>query len=122
MKYPGMLYGFWIMILLAGCLVLTPPGSFATEPRPGPEPVSEQSETPIVIKGRVSKVLLEANQLFIKPSKQQKMLLLVNQQTIFIGFESLSELTRNQVLTVWYYLRDGNNIAVKIEKRLEVGC
>lgn len=78
--------------------------------------------TTIVVKGRVSRVRPATNQLFIKPDKEKEMLVLVNRQTFFSGFNALSELARDQVLTIWYYRQGANNIAVRVERRLEQSC
>lgn len=121
MQYRSSLYSFWLMIWLTGCLVLTLAGC-SPAPLPPDTGPAGAPQASMVVKGKVSEVLVAANQLVLKPDKEQKMVLVVNQQTIYVGFASLSELERNQVLTIWYYKDGENNMAVKIERGPELGC
>ena len=103
------------MVLFCGCMLLIASGCGLLQQ----QGVAEEA---LFIQGKVQHISLAENTLTIKPNKGKKMRFLLNKQTNFIGFTSLTEIKKKQRLKIWYTHKEEGALAVKIKKLQELGC
>ncbi len=106
------------LIILAGCILLFIPSFLAAQ-----DSTSEMSvEETLFTQGSIRKVSSEKNTIFVKVSKEEKILIQVTPLTDYVGMKSLTELKKGQRVKVWYTLAGGENRAVKVELLIDTGC
>jgi hypothetical protein len=106
-----------IITLIGGLLLLWTP--FVAAQNSTPEMSTLET---LYIQGSVRRIFPEKKMILVKVSKGEKMLILVGQQTGFVGISSLEELEKGQHVKVWCTVVGEENRAVKVEKLPEVGC
>ena len=74
------------------------------------------------VKGKVKKISHAAGTMVVKPNKGAAVHLILTNQTTFVGFSSIEEISPKQPVEVWYFPQGDSNMAVKIEKLPELGC
>ena len=76
----------------------------------------------LFVEGTIRKFSRKQQTLKIKTSQKEKMDILVHWKTTLVGYSSLHEIKRGHGVKIWYTVEKDKNRAVKIEKKLEVGC
>ena len=74
------------------------------------------------IEGRVLAIDIERSVLTIRDQDRQRHNIHSGMDTIFVGFNSLNELGKKQEVKLWYQVDADGLKAIKIEKKLDVGC
>ena len=80
------------------------------------------TEKYLFAKGIIHSVGVAEQTVTIKINKGPKIVLSVDQDTLFEGFYKLDELKARQIIKVWYQPGEPTNRALKIVKPLELGC
>ena len=107
-----------MLIILIGCLLL-----FGVPFVDAQNNTSDMSVDELVfIQGIVKYVSLEKKRITVKPSKEEKVRIYVDEQTDFIGIPNLEKLTKEQWVKIWYTPVGDINIAVTVEKLPDLGC
>ncbi len=106
------------LVILAGCLIFFS-ASFVSADSSSSEMSVEEA---LLIQGSVRKVLTEQNTIYVKINKEEKMQILIDPQTDFVGLSSFAELHKEQRVKVWYSLVGEKNRAVKVELLPDLGC
>ncbi len=94
------------------------PLSFAAEDNNG----MSLSQDVVVVEGKVKNFKKEKQTLMLKTNKGEKMDILFDWNTALVGYSSLQEIKKGQGVKIWYTVQGKKNTAVKIEKKLDVGC
>jgi|GEM_PF-1001759 membrane protein implicated in regulation of membrane protease activity len=77
---------------------------------------------PLFIQGVVKRVSLEKRAITLKPSRQERIKITVDDQTGFIQMSTLEELQKGQRIKVWYTVDGNKNRVVKVERLPDLGC
>ena len=105
-------------IFLIGCLLF-----FWTSLVAAQNSTSEMSvDEALFIQGSVKRISLEKKLITVKPSKEERIKIQVDEQTDFIGMSALEELEKGQRVKVWYIVIGDENRAVKVERLPDLGC
>ena len=83
--------------------------------------VSQSSDIQIV-EGKIKRFNPEEQSLVLQMKNGEKLTILIDWNTSLVGYDSPQEIEKKQKVKIWY---SGNNqlpTAVKIEKKLMVGC
>ncbi|MBU1138034.1 MAG: hypothetical protein KKD01_02575 [Proteobacteria bacterium] len=80
------------------------------------------SQDILVVQGKVKSFNREKQTLTIKTSKGDRMTILLNWNTALVGYSSLQEIDKDHGVKIWYVVEEKKHTAVKIEKKIEVGC
>jgi len=99
-------------------VLLLPPLSFAGEENNN----MSLNQDVIVVQGKVRTFNEETQTLALKTTKGEKLDILFDWNTALIGYSSLAEIKKGHGVKVWYTVGEKKNTAVKIEKKLDVGC
>lgn len=75
-----------------------------------------------VAQGKIKNFNKEKQMLVLKTSKGEKLDIQFDWNTALVGFSSLQEIHKGQGVKIWYTAEGPKKRAVKIEKKLEVGC
>lgn len=76
----------------------------------------------LTAQGKVKSFDLENQVILIKTSKGEKVSIALNGETALVGYTSLQEIKSKHGVKIWYAVEQDKKVAVKIEKKLEVGC
>jgi hypothetical protein len=107
-----------ILIALTGCLLL-----FWAPFVDAQNNVSEMSvDEPLFIQGSIKQVSLKKKLITVKPAKEERVKIQVDERTIFVRFSSLEELKKGQRIKIWYTAIGDKNIAEKVERLPDLGC
>ena len=107
-----------MIISLIGCLLF-----FQTPLTSGEDGSSGLSVgEPLLIQGIVKRISPKKQTITLKPGKQARIKIKVDEQTDFTGMAALEELKRGQRVKVQFTVIDGENRAVKIERLPDLGC
>ncbi len=106
------------LVILTGCLLLFTPSFIAAQDNSSGMSVEETLFT----QGSIRKVSAEDNTIFVKVSREERILIQVTPLTDYVGMKSLAELKKGQRVKVWYTLAGGENRAVKVELLIDTGC
>lgn len=79
-------------------------------------------QTILVAQGKVKSFDQKEQFILLKTSKGERMNIVLNWDTALVGYSSLQEIQQEQGIKIWYTVEVGKNIAIKIERKLEVGC
>jgi len=107
-----------ILIVIIGCLLL-----FGAPFVDAQNNTSEMSvNEALFIQGSVKQISLEKKLITVKPAKEERVKIEVDEQTGFIGMSTLEELKKGQRVKVWYTAVGDKNIAEKVERLPDLGC
>ena len=107
-----------ILITLIGCLLL-----FGAPHVDAQNNTSEMSvDEALFIQGSVKRISLEEKLITVKPGKEERVKIQVDEQTVFVGMSTLEELKKGQQVKVWYTAIGDINIAEKVERLPDLGC
>ena len=107
-----------ILITLIGCLLI-----FWVPNVDAQNNTSEMSvDEALFIQGSVKQISLEKKLITVKPSKEERVKIQVDEQTGFVGMSTLEELKKGQRIKVWYTAIGDINIAEKVERLPDLGC
>lgn len=107
-----------LISLLLFFLFITPSLALATGS--GMSGVSNQNTQ--IVQGKVKSYNLEKQTILLKTVTGVKMTIWLDWQTGLIGYSSPQEIEKGHGLKIWYSVKEKKNNAVKIEKKLDVGC
>ena len=107
-----------LFIILIGCLFL-----FWVPCVSAQNSTSEMSvDDPLFVEGVVRYYSLEKQVITVKPSKQERVKIQVDGQTVFVRMPNLEDLKKGQRIKVWYTAIGDIKIAAKIERLPDLGC
>ncbi|MEA3548587.1 MAG: hypothetical protein U9R66_13080 [Thermodesulfobacteriota bacterium] len=107
-----------ILIILIGCLLL-----FGVSFVDAQNNTSDMSINELLfIQGIVKYISLDKQRITVKPSKEERVKIYVDEQTDFVGMSTLEELAKEQRVKVWYTPVGDVNIAVTVERLPDLGC
>ncbi len=72
--------------------------------------------------GKVKKFDPKKQVVTIQVNKREKVKISVNWNTALVGYSSLKEILKGQRVKVWHVMKEATPTAVKMEKKLDVGC
>lgn len=104
--------------LVCSFFLLIPSLSFAA----ADTKVVDSTETILTTQGKVKTFDLENHVLLIKTSKGEKVSIVLNGKTDLVGYSSLQEIKSKHGVKIWYTVKQDKKVAVKIEKKIQVGC
>ena len=84
--------------------------------------VADAIQTILTTQGVVRSLDPESQVILIKTSKGEKVSIALNGKTALVGYSSLQEIQSKHGVKVWYVAEEDKKVAVKIEKKIEVGC
>lgn len=108
----------FIATLVCSFFLLIPSLSFAAMDAE----VVDTAGTILTTQGKVKSFDSESQMLLIKTSKGEKVSIALNGETALVGYSSLQEIKGKHGVKIWYAVKQDKKIAVKIEKKIEVGC
>jgi len=76
----------------------------------------------LTTQGKVKSFDPEKQVLLIKTSKGEKVSIALSGDTVLVGYSSLQEIESKHGVKIWYAVEQDKKVAVKIEKKIEVGC
>ena len=82
----------------------------------------DATETILTTQGKVKSFDQEKQVILLKTSKGEKMSIALSGDTALVGYASLQEIESKHGVKIWYAVEQDKKVAVKIEKRIEVGC
>ncbi len=107
-----------ILITLIGCLLLF--GALHVDAQ---NKTSEMSvDEALFIQGIIKQISLGKELITVKPSKEERVKIQVDERTGFVGMSTLEELKKGQRVKVWYTAIGNINIAEKVERLPDLGC
>ncbi len=106
-------------VLLGVLLFLIPGNSFAAAENS--EEVTENAAT-LLVEGKIRRFNQEQQNVVLQVKKGEKMTILWDWDTTLVGYSSPQEIEKGQKVKIWYSSNDQKLTAVKIEKKLVVGC
>ena len=107
-----------ILITLIGCLLLF--GALHVDAQNN---TSEMSvDEALFIQGIVKQISLEKKLITVKPDKEERVKIQVDERTGFVRMSTLEELKKGQRVKVWYTAVGDKNIAEKVERLPDLGC
>ena len=107
-----------ILITLIGCLLLF--GALHVDAQ---NKTSEMSvDEALFIQGIIKQISLGKELITVKPSKEERVKIQVDERTGFVGMSTLEELKKGQRVKVWYTAIGDINIAEKVERLPDLGC
>ena len=107
-----------ILIALIGCLLL-----FGAPFVDAQNNTSEMSvDEALFIQGIVKQISLEKRLITVKPTKEGRIKIQVDERTGFVRMSTLEELKKGQRVKVWYSAVGDKNIAEKVERLPDLGC
>jgi hypothetical protein len=77
---------------------------------------------PQEIEGKIIAIDGEHGLVTIRDKERKRHVFSSASNTVFVGFKTLTELEKKQVVTVWYQSNDDGQLAMKIEKKLDAKC
>ena len=107
-----------ILITLIGCLLLFWAPFVDAQNNTSGMSVDE----PLFIQGIVKQISLEKKIITVKPGKEERVKIQVDEQTNYVGMSTLEELKKGQRVKVWYTPVGDKNIAEKVERLPDLGC
>ena len=107
-----------ILITLIGCLLLFWAPFVDAQNNNSEMSVNE----PQFIQGIVKQISLEKKLITVKPSKEERLKIQVDEQTGFVGMSTLEDLKKGQRVKVWYTPVGDIDIAEKVERLPDLGC
>ena len=109
-----------LFLVLFGVLFFTIPGnSFAVAE--SNEEVTEDTDT-LLVEGKIRQVNQKQQNVVVKTQKGKKMTILFDWNTSLVGYSSPKKIEKGHEVKIWYASKDQKLTAVKIEKKLMVGC
>jgi cytochrome oxidase Cu insertion factor (SCO1/SenC/PrrC family) len=84
--------------------------------------MQRSSTEPIYLRGLVSEIDGSENAVIVRPLKGKRITIHFGPDTILKNMNTIDDLSEKQDIKVWYFVHDGRNEAVKIEKLLDLGC
>ena len=109
---------FCIATFVCSFFLLIPQLSFAANET---ETVAA-AQTILTTQGKVKNFDPEKQVILIKTSKGEKMSIALSGDTALVGYSSLQEIKNKHGVKIWYAVDQDKKVAVKIEKKIEVGC
>ena len=107
-----------ILITLIGCLLL-----FGAPHVDAQNNTSEMSvEESLFLQGSVKRISLENKLITVKPGKEERVEIQVDERTGFVRMSTLEELKKGQRVKIWYSAVGDKNIAEKVERLPDLGC
>ena len=107
-----------ILIALIGCLLLF--GAPFVDAQNNTSEISVDEA--LFIQGIVKRISLEKELITVKPGKEERVKIQVDERTGFAGMSTLEDLKKGQRVKVWYTAIGDKNIAEKIERLPDLGC
>ncbi len=80
------------------------------------------TQASLMAQGKVKRFSLEDQVILLKTSKGEKVSIALSGDTALVGYASLDEIKSKHRVKIWYVVELDKKIAVKIEKKIEVGC
>ncbi len=84
--------------------------------------VHSSTQSVLAVQGKVKNFDQESQVLRLKTSKGNEMSVAIDVNTALVGYSSLQEIEKDQGVKIWYSLQADKKIAIKIERKIEVGC
>lgn len=107
------------LVLFTALLLCFSSNSFATgEPMDG---VSQTADIQLV-EGKIKRFNPEEQTLILQMKNGDKLTIILDWNTSLVGYSSPQEIEKKQKVKIWYSGTGAHNTAVKIEKKLMVGC
>lgn len=107
------------LVLFGVLLFLIPENLLATAKTN--EGVTENTVTQLV-EGKIKRFNQEQQSVVLQVKKDEKMTILWDWNTTLVGYASPQEIEKGQKVKIWYSSNNQKLTAVKIEKKLIVGC
>ena len=112
----------FMIVLLAGYVSLITSCGIWSESQNRMIDSSGETTEALYVRGKVKKISFETKTILIKPNKGASLSFTFHEQTTLKGFASFEEIKKKQPVRIWYTIDGENNMAVKVEKVLELGC
>lgn len=107
------------LVLFTALLLTFSSNSFATgEPMEG---FSQNTEIQLV-EGKIKRFNPEDQSLVLQMKNGEKLMIMLDWNTSLVGYDSPQEIEKKQKVKIWYSGTSPQCTAVKIEKKLTVGC
>jgi len=119
MGYPSTKRTSLFFVLFTAILLCFSASSFgAGVPMDG---VSQSSDLQLV-EGKIKRYNPEEQSLVLQMKNGEKLTILIDWNTSLVGYDSPQEIEKKQQVKIWYSGDSQQPTAVKIEKKLMVGC
>ncbi len=76
----------------------------------------------VIVQGKIKGYNQEKQTILLKTKNGEKIIISLDWQTGLVGYSSLQEIEKGHGVKIWYSVKEQMNHAVKIEKKLDVGC
>ena len=76
----------------------------------------------LFVQGSVKRISLGEKIITVKPNKEERVKIQIDEHTDFVGMTTLEELTKGQRVKVWYTAVEDINRAKKVERLPDLGC
>ena len=80
------------------------------------------NQATLTAQGKVERYNHKKQLITLKTSKGEKMSMVIGWNTALVGYSSLQEIEKEQGIKIWYTIEVEKKIAIKIERKLDVGC
>ncbi len=107
------------LTIIAAIYITLPGNAIATESNT--DTVTESAAI-IVTEGKVKRFNQETQSLLLQLKDGKKMTILLDWNTSLVGYGSPEEIKKGNKVKIWHSANDLHTPAVKIEKKLIVGC
>jgi len=112
--------GLAVSLAFLGALVFfIPQSSFAVDS--GTDTLSAILDANLV-EGKVRRFDPENQTVQLQMKSGEKFTFILNSNTDFVGYDSPNEIAKGQIVKIWHSDDGDTMIAVKVEKKLMVGC
>lgn len=108
-----------VLVLFGVLLFLIPGNSFSAEENNNK--VTENGDS-LLVEGKIKRFNQEQQSVVLQVKKDEKMTILWDWNTTLVGYASPQEIEKGQKVKIWYSSNNQKLTAVKIEKKLIVGC
>lgn len=107
------------IIVLSLLLALAPSHSFASTS--ANSVISEATDVTLA-EGKVRRYNQETQTILLQLKNGKKVTISLDWNTALVGYASPNEIEKGHKVKIWYSNNSNNSTAVKIEKKLMVGC
>ena len=107
------------IIVLSILLSLVPLHSFAGT---SADPVMSEATDVILTEGKVKRYNQDTQTILLQLKNGEKVTISVDWNTALVGYSSPNEIEKGHKVKIWHSQNNENAKAVKIEKKLMVGC
>lgn len=107
------------LTLIAAICIIIPGNSIATE---STYDTVTESTAIIVTEGKVKRFNQQTQTLLLQLKNGEKITVLLDWNTSLLGYDSPKEIKKGNKVKIWHSANDQQTPAVKIEKKLMLGC